>query len=62
MPQILLADYWSLLRPVTVIQAVGAWVVGRLLVVASTTGAPATTSTTVGDPKEWLAILVVYLS
>jgi 4-hydroxybenzoate polyprenyltransferase len=46
-------DYLSLLRPVTLIQAVGAWVVGRLLMAQPPN---------FGQPQEWLAMVCVYLT
>lgn len=47
----LFLDYLSLLRPVTLVQAVGAWVVGRLL--GKRPG--------FAQPQEWLAMACVYL-
>ena len=57
-------DYVSLLRPVTLIQAVGAWVVGRLAVLQGSNGGHREIASAVIDnlSSEVWAILVVLLS
>ena len=61
-PLSILQDYGSLMRPVTLLQAVGAWIVGRLVVLRGSSGASSWIGSATNLSTEIWAILAVFLS